>query len=324
MPNAPDARIMDEAIAWHLRLAQGKDEDWLAFVQWLEADPAHNDAYEAVADQDDALPALLQAAEFHVPTEDRAPDPQDTAAELHPPARRSASVWRWGALAASVALATFAGVQLLSDRASPYAIETAAGESRTIALADGSEIMLNGGSRITLDRGDPRIARLERGEALFAVAHDPSDPFTVTVGETRLVDIGTVFNVVRSGAGMRVGVSEGAVRFEGASRDVELAAGDTLALDAAGAITVGKAPATAIGSWADGVLVYNAVPLATVAEDLSRNLGITLVLPSTVSARPFSGVIQTGGGAQAVRPRLEELLDARIVADGSSWTVVEQ
>lgn len=324
MPNAPDARIMDEAIAWHLRLAQGRDEDWPLFVAWLESDPAHNDAYDIVADQDAALPALLETADVPAPAEAAAVDGEASVAVLAPPRRRPVAAWRWGALAASLALATFGGVQLMSDKASPYAIETAAGESRTIALADGSEIMLNGDSRITLDRKDPRMARLERGEARFAVEHDAADPFTVTVGDARLVDIGTVFNVVRAGAQMRVGVAEGAVRYEAASRKVDLAAGDMLAVDASGTVTLAKAPATAIGSWADGVLVYDAAPLATVAEDLSRTLGVTMVLPAGLGTRPFSGVIQTDGGAQAVRTRLEKLLDARIVADGSSWTVVAQ
>lgn len=324
MPNALDARIMDEAIAWHLRLALGRDEDWPVFVQWLESDPAHNDAYEAVADQDVALPVLMESAEHPASADDADADARVSAAALHSPGGRKMGIWRWGALAASVALATVAGVQLLSNRTSTYAIETTAGESRTIALDDGSEIILNGDSRITLDRSDPRMARLERGEARFTVEHDASDPFSVTVGDARLVDIGTVFNVVRSDAQLHVGVAEGAVRYESASRQVELAAGDTLAVDAKGAISIAKAPATAIGSWANGVLVYDAVPLRDVAKDLSRNLGVTMDLPAKLSSRRFSGVIQTDGGAPAVRARLEELLGARIAADGSTWTVVEQ
>jgi len=320
MPNALDARITDEAIAWRLRLAQGRDEDWPTFVQWLEADVRHNDAYEAVADQDSALPRLLEAADFPAAAEEA----QDLSAQPLQPSRGTASLWRWGALAASAVLVTFVSVQLLSGPDAHYSIETPAGESRTIALADGSKIMLNGNSQVTFDRSEPRMARLDRGEARFAVEHDASAPFTVNVGEARLVDVGTVFNVVRSGAETRVGVSEGAVRFEGATRKVDLAAGDTLAINAAGAITVATAPTAAIGGWAEGVLVYEAVPLRIVAEDLSRNLGVSLVLPAATGARPFSGVIQTDGGAQAVRARLEELLDARIAVEGSSWTVVEQ
>lgn len=327
MPNAPDARIMDEAIAWHLRLAQGRAEDWPDFVEWLEADPARNDAYEAVADRDAALPALLVASDIPAPGETEAAEARQeqgaTSASGSEP-QRATGVWRWGALAASIAVAGLVGLQLMSGQAAPYAIETAAGESRMIALADGSEIRLNGDSRIMLDRSDPRVARLERGEARFAVKHDPASSFTVTVGEARLTDIGTVFNVVRSGVAMRVGVSDGAVRFEGFDRKVDLGAGDTLTIDADGTIAIAKAPETAIGSWAEGVLVYDAAPLQTVAEDLSRGLGITLALSPAMRRQSFSGVIQTNGGPEAVRTRLEELLDTRIASNGSRWTLADQ
>ncbi|MBI1403881.1 MAG: DUF4880 domain-containing protein [Porphyrobacter sp.] len=327
MQGPPDARILEQAIAWHLRLARGEDAAWAEFADWLEADPAHNDAYEAVADHDQELPALLAAADFPAPVEaHETGDPAQHHADLEAPAGRIGrgppfELWRWGAMAASVALAGFVAVQLMPEQADTYAIATAAGQSRVLALADGSEVRLNGDSRIVLDRNDPRFARLERGEARFAVAHDPQDPFTVAVGDARLVDVGTVFNVVSAPDRMRVGVSEGAVRFEGFSRSVTLGAGDMLSASGSGAVTVARRSAATIGSWADGVLIYDAAPLASVAEDLSRALGVTLVLPAGMEGRAFTGVIQIDGGGETVRTRLEQLLGARIVADKSRWMV---
>ena len=58
MSGASDA-IVDQAIAWHLRLAHASDDNWMAFTAWLEADPAHAAAYDRIITDDIyAAPAL--------------------------------------------------------------------------------------------------------------------------------------------------------------------------------------------------------------------------------------------------------------------------
>jgi transmembrane sensor len=235
------------------------------------------------------------------------------------PARRPP--WHWGALAASIAVAGLFGAQMLPNRDARYAIETPAGKTRAVSLADGSEILLNGGTRIVLDKNDTRSVEIARGEARFVVKHDESDPFTVVAGERRLVDIGTVFNVVRTDRQLSVGVAEGAVRFEGTARTINLRAGDSLAADNRGKIEISQRPVASIGSWADGKLVYDRAPLQQVADDLSRSAGISLELPRAMRSRSFSGVIQTDGDQNALRARLEELIGEKIVADGMHWSV---
>ena len=42
-------RIEEEAIAWVLRLREAGADDWEAFTLWLEADPAHQAAYDEAA-----------------------------------------------------------------------------------------------------------------------------------------------------------------------------------------------------------------------------------------------------------------------------------
>lgn len=321
----PDRAMVEQAIAWHLRLKDADEDAWIEFSAWLEANPAHNDAYEAVADGDARMSPLLEAARFPSGKEASRPPEfsNDDAAAAYAgssvPARRPQ--WRWGALAASIALAGLIGVQMLPDRDALYAIETPAGETRSVALADGSTILLNGDTRIILDRNDARSVEIARGEARFVVKHDESDPFIVVAGEQRLVDLGTIFNVVRTDRQFRVGVAEGAVRYERAARTVDLRPGDSLAADRRGRIEISQKPIAAIASWSDGKLVYDQVPLEQVADDLSRSVGISLELPRAMRARRFSGVIQTDGNRDALRERLEELVGETIVADGTRWSV---
>jgi transmembrane sensor len=317
--------MLEQAIAWHLRLKDADEDAWVKFAEWLNADPAHNGAYEAVADGDERMLPLLESAQFPSLNEHER-QLRSSNAEVGladsvrgKPLRRNR--WRWGALAASIAAAGLVGVQMLPKPDAHYSIETAAGETRTISLADGSRIEINGGTRIVLDGNDPRFAKIDRGEARFDVKHDDADPFTVIAGAQRLVDMGTVFNVVRTGRQLRVGVAEGAVRFEDAARTVQLRAGDSLVADSGGPIVVSKSPVASIGSWAGGKLVYDQAPLQQVAGDLSRSIGISLELPREMRSKRFSGVIQTVGEKDAVRARLEELIGGTIVADGTRWSV---
>ncbi|MDT8760224.1 FecR domain-containing protein [Sphingomonas psychrotolerans] len=325
MSASSDRAMVEQAIAWHLRLKDADENAWIEFAGWLDADPARNDVYEAVADGDARLSPLLASATF--PSgEDREQIPRfsnddDDLAHGGGSERVRRSQWRWGAIAASVAAAGLFGVGMLPSRAARYSIETAAGEIRSVSLADGSEILLNGGTRIVLDRNDTRSVEIARGEARFSVKHDESAPFTVVAGEQRLIDIGTVFNVVRTDRQLRVGVAEGAVRFEATAQAVNLRAGDSLAADDRGKIDMSQRPVASIGSWADGKLVYDQAPLQQVADDLSRSAGISLELPQTLRSRRFSGVIQTYGDRDALRARLEELIGEKIVADGTHWSV---
>ena len=324
MSACPDREIIEQAIAWHLRLKDADEDAWIEFAAWLDADPAHNDAYEAVADGDLRMAGMLEEATF--PSNDHHERPQEVSNDdggvVGGVVRRNP--WRWGGLAASLAVAGLLAMQMLSNRDASVTIETAAGDTRTVYLADGSEILLNGSTVISLDRNDTRSVEIARGEARFTVKHDESDPFTVVAGEQRLVDLGTVFNVVRTDRQLRVGVAEGAVRFEGMDQTVELRAGDSLAADIRGGVQVSRGPVAAIGSWADGVLVYDQAPLEQVAGDLSRSIGISLELPPGMRASRFSGVIQTDGERDAVRARLEKLIGETIVADGTRWSVEDR
>jgi transmembrane sensor len=320
-----DRAIVEQAIAWHFRLQDADEAAWIEFAQWLDADPAHNGAYDAVVDRDARVSTVLDRATFPPADDHEGPSgssiQDDSLANGVIGGSGRRNLWRWGALAASIAVAGFLAVAMVYNRAAPYAIETPVGETRTVSLADGSEILLNGGTRIILDKNDARSVEIARGEARFVVKHDDSDPFTVVAGEQRLVDLGTVFNVVRTDQQLRVGVAEGAVRVDGMVRPIELRAGDSLAADKGGRIEISQRPVASIGSWADGELIYDQAPLDQVVGDLSRSLGVSLELPAGMRSTSFSGVIQTDGARDAVRARLEELLGRKIAADGTRWSV---
>lgn len=303
---AVEERIRAQAIAWRIQLADGDAAAWDSFVAWLEISPDHARAYDLVAlAEGDAAHALAIPGAVPAPVNDVAPRP-------------SRRVWAGlGAAAAAVALTVIGAPMLQSDG---YAIETGPGEQRQIALADGTRIMLNGNTRIELDRLRPRLARLESGEAHFAVVHNAGAPFRVQLGDDVVQDVGTVFDIMRDGAGNRVEVAQGAVRYNPNRENVTLTAGQTLT-DPAGddPVRVGRRAPSAIGGWASGRLSYDQEPLERVAAELSRTIGVSIDVAPEVADRSFSGTIRIGHDRKRFVERVAALLDLSARRTGSGW-----
>jgi transmembrane sensor len=299
--------ITDQAIAWHLRLADADKQSWTDFVAWLEASPAHAAAYDAIA-MDDRL-----IAEEHFPA--AAP----VAVNDNRPARR-----RWSWLIAGTAAATI-GVAMLTPslvgpRSSPYVVATKAGERRTVALQPGTSIDLSGGTVVRLDHADPRVATLDRGEALFHVSHDAAHPFTITAGQTRIRDLGTVFNVARDGKDVTIAVAEGSVLVQPGRRARRLGAGDALSIrDDGRAIAATKVAPDQVGGWRTGMLSFDNKRLGDVVAALDRLYGFKVVLDGGLSKRPFTGMVRFTGVADRDVPHLAEMIGTTWRRDGERW-----
>jgi transmembrane sensor len=310
----PDDAMMEAARLWAIRVRDPAFADWEAFTGWLEASPAHNPAYEAALDELADADALFDIAPSPVPMPARHDDRRPA------PARR----WRMPAMAAAAAVVAVGGGWLALDRPAMQDYVTAPGERRSIELADGSRIVLNGGTRLSLDPASPRDVRMAGGEALFEIRHDAGRPFVVTMGDgTRLVDIGTVFNVEEAGGSLEVGVAEGAVVYRGGGSDVRLNAGQMLRRASAGAAPVRRTVEPgAVGLWRTGYLEFADAPLGEVAADLSRNLGTAVTVDSAVAARRFTGTIMLDGGTDAVMARVGPLLGVETAAADTGWRLM--
>ena len=267
------------AIDWIIRQRDPAFADWDAFADWLAESPGHAELYDALACLDQDLDALPPAAAPSI------------AIRPREPGRPSRRLWFGGAIAAAlVAMVSLPNLGLFGDASR---IETAAGEHRTVELADGSKIEINGASIIALDDDRPRFARLESGEAMFHVVHRDGDPFIVEAGASRIVDLGTAFNVVRRDRQTSVAVSEGVVLYNPERDKVRVAAGQAIeARD--GDIEppqVRDIDIAQVGAWRSGLLVYNSASLATVADDLKRTAGIELTIAPEAADRSFSGAL---------------------------------
>ncbi len=314
-----DGPIDDEALGWAFRMAE-PEADWDAFMTWLEGDSTRSERYDrAVAMLNDAADAIAPqpttVGGAHPAPTNFARPPIAHAAE--PVARPSRRLWIGGAVAAALTAAV--GIGVWTQQPQTYTIATAAGEQRTVKLDDGSSVVLAGASTVRLDRGDSRMAVVERGEMLFQVRHDARRPFAVQAGALRLVDLGTVFDVKLAGERTRVAVAEGAVMVDPDGAALRLHPGQTV-VARGGTLERGETAAADVGSWADGWLAYDDAPLAEVAADLSRQMGRRVVAGPGVATRTFRGTlnVSTIRGRPAL---LGTLLEVTVRQDAEGWTL---
>lgn len=298
------------AIDWMIRQRDPDFADWDGFADWLALSPDHTEAYDAVASLDADLDALP-----------RDPAPSVVINDPAPRARPSRRAWFGGAVAAAlVAAITLPNTGLFAD---PNRIETEAGEHRTLTLADGSKIEINGGSVVTLDEERPRFARLESGEAMFHVVHRDGDPFVVEAGGNRIVDLGTAFNVVRRDRETSVAVSEGIVVYNPSRDNVRMVAGEGIeAKD--GAATppkVRKIDTASVGGWRSGLLVYADTPLSVVADDLRRTAGMSVTVAPEAAGESFRGALIVGDDPARTIADLAALSGTRAEKRGDAWVL---
>ena len=304
--DAPD--IIDQAIAWHLRQETMTAEDWPAFVAWLEGDAAHAGAYDAIAAQDRLI---AQAA----------PPASMAANDDSPVDHRWWPIAGGGALAAALAL--WLVPPMLAPAPGDAIFATRNGERRDIRLADGTQVAMNGGTRLRVGVGAERHVVLDRGEVTVHVVHDAAHPFTLRVGDRSIEDVGTVFNVLRSARSTTVAVAEGSVRFHAADRVVRLAAGEALTETATRISRTPVAPA-AVGGWRNGRLSFAGVPVSEVADSLRRSSGVAITLSPGLSDKAFTGMIHVTGAADRDVPHLADLIGATWRRDGERWVLAER
>jgi transmembrane sensor len=199
----------------------------------------------------------------------------------------------------------------------------APGQTRTVRLADGTQVRLNAASKLTVRfAADARRVELADAEAAFDVIHDPQRPFLISVGDSQVRVVGTEFNIRHRAGRTELTVRRGVVEVRPgstAAEPVRLAAGQQLVhQDGAASATVAAADPSDAFAWTEGQLIYRDRPLAEVAADLTRRFGRTVsIADARTAAIRFTGVLVTDNEPAVLR-RLESYapVKAERVGDG--------
>lgn len=302
-----------QAADWLFRMREPGPSLTREFEAWKASAPANEFAFEE-------LEALFEAA---------APAARD-AAEADRRAGRPVRtpIWRTIAaplIAAGVALAVGAGVLAAPElRALGHDAATGPGDQRTVILDDGTRVTLNTDSVIDWADGPGRGARLVRGEAYFEVARDPSRPFTVLAGPSRVRVLGTRFSVRLEDGMAVVGVDEGRVAAEPRrhpDRGVILTAGME-GLVKAGAAQSQGLDDTVHAAWRRDQIVFYRTPLRKVAAELNRYRRTPIVIgDGALGDEAVTGVFATDDTDQAVEI-IQRTLGARVARGPLGFTVI--
>lgn len=276
------ARIEEQAADW---LARRDGEGWSEEQQremdaWIGGATAHRVAYLRL---NSAWRRADRLASMRVPG--RASVPQRRFAL---PLVRLAG---WRMAASAVLLAAGGGWFAWSASAErPAAYSTVLGESRAVALADGTSVTLNTNTRLRSQiAGRKRTVWLDSGEAYFEVAHDASRPFVVEAGNSRIKVLGTKFSVRREAGQVTVAVVDGRVQVSntGAAAVGVVTRNDTL-VDEHGQMRVSHATSEQVVGqlgWREGKLNLNQMTLGQAAAEFNRYNRRKLVIADPAAAQ---------------------------------------
>lgn len=325
--NITDEAVLEAAATWLVRL-QGQDatgDDWLAFEAWLAAAPGRLAAYEQV----ERLSLELDADALALK---RALDPAPAAAPRRDLRKRELTRRRWMLAAGGAIAAGLAGVLVLQPNLAPSPWTTDAifyeapvGQTRNVRLADGTQVQLNAGSRISVRLGrSARRVQMADAEATFDVTHDPRRPFLIRVADREVRVVGTQFNLRQRDGRVVLTVRRGVVEVrpidDARATPTRVTVGQQLVhVEGADASILRQADADEAFGWTTDRLVYRDAPLSEVAADLQRRYAKPVRVADAATAQiRFSGVLTLDDEADVLR-RLTAYtpVDAQRAADGA-------
>lgn len=325
-PRTIDSAIVDEAVAWLVKIQSGgaSSADSAACDAWRRSHPDHERAWLRLCGLGRDLREGTGALQ-----------PQLARSALRG-AERAQRRWVLKSVA-GVAVTGFGawgawGAWTLRHDIAALGADhrTGAGERRSVVLADGTQVVMNTRSAIDV-RFDAaaRTLRLLGGEIMVTTGKDPARrPFIVLGRDGRLVPVGTRF-VVREFEGgaqhaafSELAVLEGAVDVSAGvqSQATRVAAGSRVRFDALGVGLPGRADERA-AAWTDGMLVVERMPLAEFLGELGRYRAGVLRCDPGVAGLLVSGAFPLAD-TDAVLAMLEETLPVRLRSVSRYWVSV--
>jgi len=256
-------------------------------------------------------------------------DAPDTVFHQQPAAARPKERIRLIALAASVVLLIGMAGWFVLRASAVQVFETAVGEQRSIALADGSHVDLAPDSEVSARFSRlRRDVQLQRGQAFFTVAHNAVRPFVVEVNGLTVTAVGTAFDVRIGPSTTVVTVSEGRINVasdndaadaspERHAEMVRVGVGQQVRFaKPAHHFSVATVDPTVAGSWRDGILRFVGEPLEDVVGAVNRYSARKIILASALQQTRFTGTVSPEDIGDWLKA-LEQIYAIQVLDQGS-------
>jgi len=290
--NKNSVEIRAAAAVWIERRANSvwSEADQSELDAWIAASPAHLVAYLRADDiwkRADRLRALNR------------PFLMKSSAE-----GKSSSESAILKIAAVFIVTALAGVGTAFYFVSPkqQTYSTTIGGRETLMLSDGSRVELNTDTSLRVGSSDgERTVWLDKGEAYFEIAHNPARAFVVMLGDRRVTDLGTKFDIRRDPGRTEVALLEGKARFDDAVNSAQprhtiLTPGDVV-MATANSLSLAQEPLRELQNqlaWRSGLLVFEHATLGDVASQYNRYNRTKLIIADAMTAQlTISGTLPT-------------------------------
>lgn len=246
-------------------------------LEQLKADPEYASYVQiATASSNFGVPKMDSEANFEAISNQLKPVHQ-----LHKPNIFSI-VWKVAAVFA-VLLSSYYYISMLDT-----SVKTEIAQTKTFALPDNSEVVLNAGSQITYNKknwSDSRELSLD-GEAYFKVKK--GNKFSVKTVEGIVSVLGTQFNVFARDGFFEVSCYEGLVSVAFNDTLVKVPAGSKIQIEN-GKLAINEATENASPIWLANESNFENAPLPIVLKEVERQYPVKVNLEDIDSEKRFTG-----------------------------------
>ena len=174
-----------------------------------------------------------------------------------------------------------------------YQVVTPHGTTKTVHLSDGTEVMLNAGSRLVYPKSFGKESRVVQlyGEAFFKVRKDDRHPFVVKSGSINTTVLGTQFDVRNYGVGApTVVLVEGKVMLTDSlgRKPIMMKPGQSATLNQHGDFALAEETDLDESlSWKDGYLYYDDISLEKMMNEIGwwYNVDVVCKNPTAKKSR---------------------------------------
>jgi transmembrane sensor len=263
-----------------------------AFQDWLAKSPANRAAWDKAQTfwkrLDTLLPEQVAMLEQRL---EALVKPVSDAPATRPKRRYFILPWSMPIMA-SLLLLLWVGIGLGPTYFADY--RTRIGEQRMLQLSDGSTLVLNTASAVSIDfTAARRTVILHEGEVYFKVAEDADRPFEVRTENGRVRALGTAFDVKQQVEGMTVTVYEHAVRiaFSQGKTIERLQKGERIFSHEGRAAPIETVNLKEARAWREHRLIFKDVPLQQVIAELDRyRPGKIMILNESLGRHRVTGI----------------------------------
>lgn len=323
MSNQIPEHTLRQAAGWHARLSAPDchPRDRHEFERWRASHAANALAFDHVVSTSERIARLTQ----HDP---RLVAMAEAALEDSAPVVSSSKRGKIALGAAASIVLAVGALRFAPELVDPLAgavYTTAAGETQTLQLTDGSTVHLDTASEINVSiDSDERRVTLTSGRAYFKVAKDARRPFSVTADDVRTTALGTEFEVQREAGEVIVTLAEGVVEVEGTTRESWgeiLAPGDEMRVSGAQR-SRSRIDLAYVADWSRGRHEFQHTPLAQAVTEINRYSRVKVRIGDPSIAQLAIGGNFLIGDSERIVSAITAALPVRAVAAGSQEIIL--